>query len=113
MLVRPASVPAQQSIVTSAWGQVMREFVFIAGIIGLFIVIALLGRTAGSATAGVTAQVQIGQLEAEAAAARAEANTIREALTKSQEELKKEQGTASALRQKVEALERQAGSKRK
>jgi chromosome segregation ATPase len=91
----------------------MREFLFIAGIAGLFIVLAVLGRRAGGATAGLDAQVQIGQLKAEAAAARAEASTLREALKKCKAELEQEREAAAELRKRVAELERQAESKRK
>ena len=90
----------------------MREFLFIAGLVGLFIVLAILGRAASSATAGVDAQVQAGQLKAELAGVKAEANTLREALEKCKAELKQKREAAAGLRKRVEELERRAGAKR-
>jgi septal ring factor EnvC (AmiA/AmiB activator) len=91
----------------------MREFLILACVVGFFAAVVFLGRFAGDATAGVDAQVQIGQLKAEAEGARAEAATLRESLGQCQEQLKlaearlkKEQEESERLRKKVEDLEK-------
>ncbi len=77
----------------------MREFLVVACVVVFFAGAAWSGQTAGTAMAGVDAQVQIGQ-------PKAEANSVREELEQCRAELKKAREAAEALRKKVAGVGR-------